>query len=73
MKLKILKKFTDKNTGELYIPDMEIEVKDKRGEEILAHPLELAEKIEEKSIAAEMVMANVDVKPIKKTRGKKAE
>ena len=47
MKLKILKKFTDKNTGELYTEGLIIDVKDKRGEELLSHPLELVEKIEE--------------------------
>lgn len=47
MKLKILKKFSDKNTGELYTPGSIIEVANKRGEELLAHPLELVEKIEE--------------------------
>lgn len=45
MKLKILKKFTDKNTGELYTEGLIIDVKDKRGEELLAHPLELVEEI----------------------------
>lgn len=47
MKLKILKNFTDKNTGELYTTGLIIDVKDKRGEELLSHPLELVEKIEE--------------------------
>lgn len=47
MKLKILKKFSDKNTGELYTPGLVIDVANKRGEELLSHPLELVEKIEE--------------------------
>lgn len=47
MKLKILKKFTDRYTGELYTEGLVINVKDKRGEELLSHPLELVEKIEE--------------------------
>ena len=47
MKLKILKKFTDKNNGELYVPEQIIDVSSKRGEELLSHPLELVEKIED--------------------------
>ena len=47
MKLKILKRFNDKNTSELYLEGMTIEVNAKRGEELLSHPLELVEKIEE--------------------------
>ena len=47
MKLKVLSDFTDKNSGELYTTGQIIDVKDKRGEELLSHPLDLVEKIEE--------------------------
>lgn len=47
MKLKVLKSFTDKYSGEFYTSGLIIDVKDKRGEELLSHPLELVEKIEE--------------------------
>ena len=67
MKLKVLKSFTDKYTDKAYTSGMEIEVKDKRGEELLAHPLELVEKIEEPVADTE-----TETKA-KKTRSKKSE
>lgn len=71
MKLKVLKKFVDKNNGEFYIEDMILTVSAKRGAELLAHPLELVEEIEEEkseepSISAEEAMANVEVKKTSK-------
>lgn len=46
MKLKVLKPFHDKVTGERYKAGAEIEVSDKRGAEILSAPGELAVKVE---------------------------
>lgn len=70
IKLRVLKRFTDKNTSELYLEDMIIEVNAKRGAELLAHPLELVEEIKEEksesSKSAEEVMANVEVKKTSK-------
>lgn len=47
MRLKILKPFVDKVTNAKYSAGDEINVSDSRGKEILSHPLELAEQIEE--------------------------
>ena len=46
VKLKILKKFHDKETGQLRNVGDEIEVSDKRGKEILASKLNVAEILE---------------------------
>lgn len=54
MKLKVLKRFTDKNTSELYLEDMIIEVNAKRGAELLSHPLELVEEVIEESSTKEV-------------------
>lgn len=54
MKLKVLKRFTDKNTSELYLEGMIIEVNAKRGAELLAHPLELVEEVIEESSTKEV-------------------
>ena len=45
MKLKVLRKFKDKNTGELYEAGSVIEVSDERGAEIIGNPLKLAEAV----------------------------
>ena len=68
MKLKILKNFTDKNTGELYTPGLIIDVKDKRGEELLSHPLELVEKIDEPTLDNETVVTAPKTKRTKKSK-----
>lgn len=47
MKLKVLKPFVDKVTNAMYSAGDEIIVSDTRGKEILSHPLEVAELIEE--------------------------
>ena len=47
MKLKVCVSFDDKNTGETYPVGAEIEVSDSRAAEILAHPLGLAEVVED--------------------------
>lgn len=60
MKLKVLKCFVDKVNGKNYNIGDEIEVSDKRGSEILSHPLEIAEKI------AEPKKAESEEKPKKK-------
>lgn len=43
MKLKVLKKFSDKNTSELYLEGTIIDVKEDRAKELLNHPLDLVE------------------------------
>lgn len=67
MKLKVLKKFVDKYSGEFYIEDMILTVSEKRAKELLAHPLELVQEIKEEK-SAEEVMANVEVKTSKKSK-----
>lgn len=47
MKLRVCAEFVDKVTGETYRIGDVIEVTDKRGTEILANPLNLAEALEE--------------------------
>lgn len=47
MKLKVCVEFVDKVTGETHRIGDVIEVADKRGAEILANPLNLAEAVEE--------------------------
>ena len=47
MKLRVCVSFDDKNTGETYPVGAEIEVSESRAAEILAHPLGLAEVVEE--------------------------
>lgn len=47
MKLRVCMSFDDKNTGETYPVGAEIEVSESRAAEILAHPLGLAEAVEE--------------------------
>jgi hypothetical protein len=47
VKLKVLKCFYDREKGTKYNIGDEIEVSEKRADEILAHSLDLAEKIEE--------------------------
>lgn len=48
MKLKVLKKFRDKNTKELYKAGSVIEVDDERGEELLSHEAKLVEEVKAK-------------------------
>lgn len=50
MKLRVLNAFHDKNTDELYEVGKELEVDNKRGKELLAHPLSLVEALEEKQV-----------------------
>lgn len=68
IKLRVLKRFTDKETSELYLEGMILDVSEKRGKELLGHPLDLVEEIkeEEPSISAEEAMANVEVKKTSK-------
>lgn len=47
VKLKVLKRFYDREKGTSYNIGDVIEVSEKRADEILAHSLDLAEKIEE--------------------------
>lgn len=50
MKLKVLKGFKDKNTGEKYEAGSQIEVEDGRGEELLQHPMKLVEEVKAKAV-----------------------
>ena len=50
MKLKVLKSFKDKNSGEMYKAGQTIEVEDERGQELLAHPLKLVEEVKAKKV-----------------------
>lgn len=70
MKLKVLKSFNDKYTDVLYTEGQVLEVTEKRAKELLSHPLELVEVIEEdKEVkSSEEVMANIDVKPTSRKR-----
>ena len=52
MKLKVLKVFNDKYTGQLYKINDVIEVNEERAKEILNHPLELVEEVVEELEAA---------------------
>ena len=47
MKLKVVKAFKDKETGEMRKVGEVIEVTDERGEELLNHPLELVSESKE--------------------------
>ena len=47
MKLKVLKAFKDKETGEMRKVGEVIEVTDERGAELLAHPLKLVSESKE--------------------------
>lgn len=77
MKLKVLKTFSDKNTGELYTKDLTIEVSNERGKELLAHPLDLVENVDENpvmdKIIDEVVEEFKEEQKKKTTRKKKAQ
>lgn len=49
MKLKVLKGFRDKNSGEHYSPGQQIEVSEERGTELLDHPMNLVEEVKAKA------------------------
>lgn len=75
MKLKVLKSFNDKYTDALYTEGQILEVTEKRAKELISHPLELVEVIEEgKEVkSAEEVMANIDVKPTSRRKTTKSK
>ena len=50
MKLKVLKGFRDKNSGEMYKVGDQIEVSEERGQELLDHPLKLVEEVKAKAV-----------------------
>lgn len=57
MKLKVLKKFSDKHTNEVYAIGETIEVNEKRAKELLSHSLGLVEVVEEeKTVTTENVV-----------------
>lgn len=66
MKIKVLKRFHDKETDKVYDVGEVVEVTDKRGIEIISNPLEVAEKVggvdttpAEENDAGEVVQENL--------------
>lgn len=66
MKIKVLKRFHDKETDKVYDVGEVVEVTDKRGIEIISSPLEVAEKVggvdttpAEENDAGEVVQENL--------------
>lgn len=66
MKIKVLKRFHDKETDKVYEVGEVVEVTDKRGLEIISSPLEVAEKLggvvstpAEENNAGEVVQENL--------------
>lgn len=66
MKIKVLKRFHDKETDKVYEVGEVVEVTDKRGIEIISSPLEVAEKVggvvstpAEENDAGEVVQENL--------------
>ena len=66
MKIKVLKRFHDKETDKVYEIGEVVEVTDKRGIEIISSPLEVAEKVggvdttpAEENDAGEVVQENL--------------
>lgn len=66
MKIKVLKRFHDKETDKVYEVGEVVEVTDKRGLEIISSPLEVAEKVggvdttpAEENDAGEVVQENL--------------
>lgn len=49
MKIKVIKNFVDKKTGELCEAGKTFEVNDTRGKEILKNPYHVAEEVKEKN------------------------
>lgn len=63
MKIKVLKRFHDKETDKVYNVGEVVEVTDKRGNEIISNPLELAEKIGGADYVTPAAENTVDEKP----------
>ena len=57
MKLKILKTFRDKETGEIYKPNAEVEFTDERAAVILADKRKVAEAIKPKKTTSKTTTA----------------
>lgn len=76
MKIKVLKRFHDKETDKVYEIGEVVEVTDKRGAEIISHPLELAEKVggvdvEKPAVEKEVVKENLTTEKPKAPRRRK--
>ena len=78
MKIKVLKRFHDKETDKVYEVGEVVEVTDKRGIEIISNPLELAEKLSgvdttpaEENDAGEVVQENLIPEKSKTPRKRK--
>lgn len=86
IKLKILKKFNDRYTGELYTEGLVIEVSKERANELLNHKLELVEvikdttikeddlvnkEIEAKEVGEDIIVLEAKPKRTRKTKTKK--
>lgn len=78
MKIKVLKRFHDKETDKVYEIGEVVEVTDKRGIEIISNPLEVAEKVggvdvtpAEKIDAGEVVKENLTTEKPKAPRRRK--
>lgn len=74
MKIKVLKRFHDKETDKVYEVGEVVEVTDKRGIEIISSPLEVAEKLSgvdttpaEENDAGEVVQENLITEKSKST------
>ncbi len=73
MKLKIVRRFSDRLTGEAYSVGQVIDVDDARAEELLDHPLGVVELVANAEPNAEDVTVEQTEPPkTKKTRKKKA-
>ena len=78
MKIKVLKRFHDKETDKVYEVGEVVEVTDKRGIEIISSPLEVAEKLSgvgttpvEENDAGEVVQENLIPEKSKTPRKRK--
>ena len=78
MKIKVLKRFHDKETDKVYEVGEVVEVTDKRGIEIISNPLEVAEKLSgvdttpaEENNAGEVVQENLIPEKSKTPRKRK--
>lgn len=72
-KIKVLKRFHDKETGQVYNVGEIVEVTEKRAKEIISHPLEVAELLEAetKPVETEIPVEPVEAAKPKTTRKRK--
>lgn len=72
MKLTVKKQFRDKISGELHMVDDVFEVDEARGAELLGHPMELVEVVEDEK-KEEKPKAKSKAKTASKAKAKKSE